>query len=157
MASWVWNHFTKIPDRGKVKCDHCSKQFSSGGSTSSKAEHLKKEHGLKPGSKIASKSNSLPPVVTISDHETINETSNEPLEPTNVEEPKAKKIKLSAENAEVLDLVTKKSVQPSAKTSFKPPIEERMAKMAAVDGFSCNAIAKSEFIQEGKVFLLSLI
>ena len=158
MVSWVWSHYTKLRDRKKIRCDHCQKEYSDGTSTRSQADHLKKQHDITPESKRPKKAPiSEPPVVTISENDEASTSQETPRSADIMEgEPEAKKAKFSDENSKVVELVNRKSVQPSTKTSLNPSIEYRFAKLAAVDGFSCNAIAKSEFIQEGIAFLLSI-
>ena len=159
MVSWVWSHYTKLRDRKKIRCDHCQKEYSDGNSTRSMADHLKKLHEITPESKRPKNASiSQPPViVTISENDEASTSQENPRSDIIEGEPEAKKAKFSDENSKVVELVNRKSVQPSTKTSLNPSIEYRFAKLAAVDGFSCNAIAKSEFIQEGMLLLLLLL
>ena len=145
MVSWVWSHYNKTRDRQKIRCDHCRKEYSDKTSTASMADHLKKQHKLKPPESSSNASIPLPVVAVSDEVEIVQETSND------ANEPEAKKSKLSDENSKVFETVKKKTVQPTIAKSFQPSLESRFAKMASVDGFSYHAIAKSEFIQEATV------
>ena len=136
--SWVWKHFKSIPDKNKVKCDHCDLEYLSGTSTSSLGKHLTKVHKL-----TATSSNAL----------TSESADSEVILIEDNGEPSAKKPKLKDENSKIVELVAKNSHQPSIQNTMKPSLEYRIAKMAAVEGWSLNSIAKSEFVQDATIAL----
>ena len=129
-SSKVWAHFTVIPEKKIKRCNHCDKTFSQSTSTASLWTHLQKQHGISNSNKSQTESKS--------NENQADETENE--------NSGAK----SAINSTIRKTISKNTVQMKIPTSLKKhkKLEERIARMAAVDGFSFRRIAESEFIQD---------
>ena len=119
-TSWVWDHFQKCEDpKETAKCNIWEKHYQcKSSSTSGLARHLKNVHRIRDESNEGSTNASA-----------AEKSSERPIEP---KKPTRKRLRQEEEQ----------------KDRELANIEEDVARMMALDGFSANQISRSSFIRD---------